>query len=94
MHPYTQGLMGSIPVLGKIKERLDVIPGSVPNLVDLPPGCRFAPRCRAHIENHLEICTQAEPDLIEVDQAHLVRCWLYQEHPGQGEPAPKPRKKK
>jgi ABC-type dipeptide/oligopeptide/nickel transport system ATPase component len=39
LHPYTQGLIGSIPVLGKIKDRLEVIPGSVPNLVDLPPGC-------------------------------------------------------
>jgi oligopeptide/dipeptide ABC transporter ATP-binding protein len=50
LHPYTQGLMGSIPVLGKIKERLDVIPGSVPNLVDLPPGCRFAPRCQSRLD--------------------------------------------
>jgi oligopeptide/dipeptide ABC transporter ATP-binding protein len=94
LHPYTQGLMGSIPVLGKIKERLEVIPGSVPNLVNLPPGCRFAPRCRARLESHLEICTQVEPDLIEVGSEHLVRCWLYQEHAGQSEPAPKPRKKK
>ena len=47
LHPYTQGLIGSIPILGKIKERLDVIPGSVPNLIDPPPGCRFAPRCAA-----------------------------------------------
>ena len=46
LHPYTQGLMGSIPVLGKVKEKLDVIPGTVPDLVDLPPGCRFAQRCR------------------------------------------------
>ena len=51
LHPYTQGLIGSIPILGKIKDRLDVIPGSVPNLVNLPPGCRFAPRCRARIEH-------------------------------------------
>ena len=47
LHPYTQGLIGSIPILGKIKERLDVIPGNVPNLIDPPPGCRFAPRCAA-----------------------------------------------
>ncbi len=51
LHPYTQGLIGSIPILGKIKERLDVIPGSVPNLIDPPPGCRFAPRCAAHVLN-------------------------------------------
>jgi len=77
-HPYTQGLMGSIPVLGEIKERLDVIPGSVPNLIDLPAGCRFAPRCRARLEHQLQICTDTEPDLLEIAPAHLVRCWLYQ----------------
>ena len=57
LHPYTQGLIGSIPVLGKVTEKLDVIPGSVPNLVNLPPGCRFAPRCRARVEQQLKICT-------------------------------------
>jgi peptide/nickel transport system ATP-binding protein len=81
MHPYTQGLMGSIPVLGKLKKRLDVIPGSVPNLVNLPAGCRFAPRCRARIENRLQVCTEIEPDLIEISPKHLVRCWLYQDVP-------------
>ncbi len=86
LHPYTQGLIGSIPVLGKIKERLDVIPGSVPNLVNLPQGCRFAPRCRARVENQLAICTQHEPDLIEVDPGHKVRCWLYQDAEGHRAP--------
>lgn len=80
LHPYTQGLIGSIPILGKLKERLDVIPGSVPNLINMPPGCRFASRCRARIENNLTICTEKEPDLIHATQGHLVRCWLYQEH--------------
>jgi oligopeptide/dipeptide ABC transporter ATP-binding protein len=56
LHPYTQGLIGSIPILGKIKERLDVIPGSVPNLIDPPPGCRFAPRCAARVKYGLKIC--------------------------------------
>ena len=78
IHPYTQGLIASIPVLGKVLERLDVIPGNVPNLVNLPPGCRFASRCRSRIQYGLEICTQKEPDLIEVLPKHLVRCWLYQ----------------
>ncbi len=82
LHPYTQGLMGSIPVLGKIKDRLDVIPGSVPNLVNLPPGCRFAPRCKARIDHQLQICTEAEPDLIEAASGHSVRCWLYQDADG------------
>jgi oligopeptide/dipeptide ABC transporter ATP-binding protein len=77
LHPYTQGLIASIPVLGVVKERLEVIPGTVPNLVNLPPGCRFAPRCRAREQFGLEICTQVEPDLISVLPGHSVRCWLY-----------------
>lgn len=80
MHPYTQGLIGSIPVLGEVREALDVIPGNVPNLVNLPPGCRFAPRCRAREQYGLEICTRIEPDLFPVGQAHTVRCWLYQDY--------------
>ncbi len=78
LHPYTQGLIGSIPVLGKIKERLDVIPGSVPNLIDPPVGCRFASRCMARVKYGLKICTEIQPDLIEIKPEHLVRCWLYQ----------------
>lgn len=77
LHPYTQGLIGSIPVLGEIKEKLDVIPGSVPNLVDLPPGCRFAPRCQARFKYALNICTEVKPELDEVKPGHKVRCWLY-----------------
>jgi oligopeptide/dipeptide ABC transporter ATP-binding protein len=82
LHPYTQGLIGSIPVLGQIKDRLDVIPGSVPNLVNLPQGCRFAPRCQARFKYGLEICTEVKPELEEVKQGHLVRCWLYSSAPG------------
>ena len=78
MHPYTQGLIGSIPVLGEIKERLDVIPGSVPNLVNLPPGCRFAPRCQARVNHNLTICTEQKPGLEDIRAGHKVRCWLYQ----------------
>ena len=77
-HPYTQGLIGSIPILGKTKEELEVIPGNVPNLVDLPPGCRFAPRCKARVERGLEICSREKPELKPVAQGHAVRCWLYE----------------
>jgi len=77
-HPYTVGLIGSIPILGVVKDRLDVIPGNVPNLVNLPPGCQFAPRCLARVEHNLEICTQEEPQLKLVEPNHKVRCWLYQ----------------
>ena len=79
LHPYTRGLIASVPILGEVKEELDVIPGSVPNLIDLPDGCKFAPRCQARIENELEICTEREPDLIEYQPGHTVRCWLYQD---------------
>ncbi|HEX5671953.1 MAG TPA: ABC transporter ATP-binding protein, partial [Acidimicrobiia bacterium] len=58
LHPYTRGLIGSIPTLGTVKDELEVIPGVVPNLVDLPPGCRFAPRCKSRVELGLEICTR------------------------------------
>jgi oligopeptide/dipeptide ABC transporter ATP-binding protein len=81
-HPYTQGLLGSIPVLGEVKDELETIPGVVPNLVDLAPGCRFASRCKARIENDLEICTEVSPDLLEVADAHAVRCWLYHDEAG------------
>lgn len=79
-HPYTVGLLNSIPVLGKVKDRLDVIPGSVPNLINLPPGCRFAPRCRPRVEYGLTICTEREPDLLPLKPQHSVSCWLYHEH--------------
>jgi peptide/nickel transport system ATP-binding protein len=77
-HPYTQRLLSSIPIMGVIQDRLTTIPGTVPNLVDLPPGCRFAPRCEARIEHKLERCTVDIPDLLPVGPHHTVRCWLYQ----------------
>jgi oligopeptide/dipeptide ABC transporter ATP-binding protein len=79
-HPYTQGLLASIPVLGRVKDRLAVIPGSVPDLIDLPPGCRFASRCQARLDAQLEICEKTEPDLVPIQDGHAVRCWLSMEH--------------
>jgi len=86
LHPYTQGLIGSIPILGKIKDRLDVIPGIVPNLIDPAPGCRFAARCPARIKYGLKICTEVQPELEEAKPDHLVRCWLYQNAEGHQAP--------
>ncbi len=80
LHPYTQGLIASIPILGTVKERLEVIPGSVPNLVNLPPGCKFAARCKSRVEYGLKICTEVEPELIQVQRGHSCRCWLYMDH--------------
>jgi oligopeptide/dipeptide ABC transporter ATP-binding protein len=79
LHPYTKGLIGSIPILGEVRERLDVIPGNVPNLVNLPPGCRFAPRCLARIEHNLSICVDTRPELVDISDGHKVRCWLFQD---------------
>ncbi|HSL46216.1 MAG TPA: oligopeptide/dipeptide ABC transporter ATP-binding protein, partial [Anaerolineales bacterium] len=88
LHPYTQGLIGSIPILGEIKERLDVIPGSVPNLVNLPPGCRFAPRCQMRFKYGCTICAEIKPELEEVKPGHFVRCWLYKSAEEHGHVAP------
>ena len=79
-HPYTQGLIGSVPVLGVVKEELATIPGNVPNLIDLPPACRFAPRCVARVEQHVLHCEEIHPELLSVDGTqggHDVRCWIY-----------------
>lgn len=86
LHPYTLGLIAAVPVLGQVKDRLAVIPGIVPNLIDLPPGCRFAPRCRARVDHDLVLCTEREPDLFSVGPEHLVRCWLYQDGDERGAP--------
>jgi oligopeptide/dipeptide ABC transporter ATP-binding protein len=74
LHPYTEGLIGSIPILGRKKRRLDIIPGVVPNLINLPEGCVFASRCA----RKLEICEKEMPELIAQKPRHEVRCWLYQ----------------
>lgn len=75
-HPYTEGLLASIPVLGAPRDELETIPGIVPSLIDLPKGCRFASRCVARVENDLDICTEKQPELLEVAHGHKVRCWL------------------
>jgi oligopeptide/dipeptide ABC transporter ATP-binding protein len=77
LHPYTQGLLVSIPILGQDRERLPAIAGSVPNLIALPPGCTFAPRCQARVERGLARCLVEEPELADVEAGHPVRCWLY-----------------
>ncbi len=79
LHPYTVGLIASVPVLGQIKESLSTIPGNVPNLIGLPAGCRFKTRCEARLKYGLEICDQREPNLISLKKnSHKIRCWLYE----------------
>ena len=80
-HPYTEGLMTSIPRLNTPKgKRLEAIPGAVPNPLYLPKGCKFGPRCKYCTEK----CRQAEPELVEVAPNHLVRCF-YPEKAGRTE---------
>jgi peptide/nickel transport system ATP-binding protein len=73
-HPYTQGLLKSIPKLDEQKKRLYAIPGQVPSPFNLPAGCRFAPRC----EFAMEICRKEEPEIVKVDEKHFSRCFLNQ----------------
>ncbi|MGN0684565.1 MAG: ABC transporter ATP-binding protein [Gemmiger sp.] len=71
-HPYTEGLMISIPRLNTPKgKKLDAIPGAVPNPLYLPKGCKFAPRCKYCTQK----CLEEEPPLTEVGPNHLVRCF-------------------
>jgi oligopeptide/dipeptide ABC transporter ATP-binding protein len=73
LHPYTQGLLDSIPVLGNTEKRLHAIKGRVPNLINLPKGCFFANRC-PQVKPE---CLERLPDLIESEAGHQVRCVLY-----------------
>jgi oligopeptide/dipeptide ABC transporter ATP-binding protein len=71
-HPYTRGLLASIPSLGLKNQRLNVISGVVPNPLHMPPGCPFAPRC----PHAMEVCS-AMPTLKMLDDGRDVACWLY-----------------
>jgi oligopeptide/dipeptide ABC transporter ATP-binding protein len=82
LHPYTRGLIGSLPVVGETVEELAVIPGGVPNLIDLPKGCRFAPRCAAREPEGVALATEVHPQLLPVAAGHDVRCWLYHDAAG------------
>jgi peptide/nickel transport system ATP-binding protein len=72
MHPYTQGLIRSIPSLRQ-RKALTWIPGAPPDLRNPPPGCRFHPRCPFA----MDVCRREEPPMIEVEKGHYVACWLY-----------------
>ena len=87
-HPYTRGLIGSIPVVGDVRDDLSVIPGNVPNLIDLPKGCRFAPRCASRVAEDNALAIDVHPGLHPIGPEHDVRCWLY--HDVNGRPLPRP----
>ncbi len=74
-HPYTQGLLGSVPVIGRKAEtgrRLQEIPGIVPNPLETPIGCRFHPRCPKTID----VCREKEPPMAHLNEHRRVNCWL------------------
>jgi peptide/nickel transport system ATP-binding protein len=73
LHPYTQLLLKAIPNIINPVERLESIPGSVPEMVNPPPGCRFHPRCPFA----MDVCTGKRPNLKEVEERHEVACYLY-----------------
>jgi oligopeptide/dipeptide ABC transporter ATP-binding protein len=87
-HPYTRGLIGSLPVVGIEREELSVIPGNVPNLIDLPKGCRFAPRCASRVAEDNAMALDVHPGLHPLVPGHEVRCWLY--HDANGRLLPRP----
>lgn len=76
-HPYTQGLLQSVPTI-RLDERDELykMPGEPPNLTHPPSGCRFHPRC----PKAMDICSQKRPALAEYEPGHFVHCWLYQDH--------------
>ncbi|MEH7308317.1 ABC transporter ATP-binding protein [Neobacillus drentensis] len=74
-HPYTKGLIGSVPKLGQKVEKLVSIKGNVPNPANLPKGCKFAPRCNEVIP----ICYNEEPPETSFENGRSCSCWLYQE---------------
>ena len=85
LHPYTMGLLKSLPRPDIQKQhRLYNIPGVVPSIINLPPGCKFSNRCREAIP----VCSQCEPGLAEVRPGRWVRCHLFEESTAAGEAAP------
>jgi peptide/nickel transport system ATP-binding protein len=80
-HPYTLGLLASIPRVGVRKRTLGSIPGTVPSPQHLPKGCRFADRCTSV----KDICRQVQPDMRKISEGHRVACWLYEERKGESE---------
>jgi oligopeptide/dipeptide ABC transporter ATP-binding protein len=76
-HPYTQGLLKSVPNIRLDEGELYKMGGAPPNLLHPPIGCRFNPRC-PHV---MDVCMEVEPAFEAVEQKHLASCWLYQETP-------------
>lgn len=78
LHPYTQGLLASIPSLDRKQEKLDSIPGVVPNPLNMPKGCRFSPRC----SKAMKICKEKSPSTVVLGEERRVSCFLYDSEGG------------
>lgn len=83
LHPYTQGLLRSLPRLGEHKDRLDVIGGTVPDPLHFPTGCKFHPRCPVGAND--KRCQVQEPELREVKESRCVACWFAPEYETESE---------
>jgi peptide/nickel transport system ATP-binding protein len=73
LHPYSQGLIATIPSIARERKRMQGIPGAAPSPLEWPSGCRFHPRC----DRAMEVCQQEEPELREVKPGRFVACYLY-----------------
>jgi oligopeptide/dipeptide ABC transporter ATP-binding protein len=71
MHPYTRALLDSIPRIDQKNKILKPIPGTVPSLIDVPPGCRFAPRC----SYATDVCREKDPPAVEIGEGHTAYCF-------------------
>jgi len=79
IHPYTQGLLRSLPKLGSQQDRLEVIPGAVPDPLHFPTGCKFHPRCPYCSTDENALCRTQDPSLEEIEPHHWVACWKAKE---------------
>lgn len=80
-HPYTKGLIASLPASSKNKKRLSSIPGNVPTIKKRSKGCRFAPRCSFA----MDICLNKDPDMFDIGKGHTSACWLHSKERVEGE---------
>jgi oligopeptide/dipeptide ABC transporter ATP-binding protein len=73
LHPYTQGLLASLPKLSELDKEIQQLPGSVPDAINPPSGCSFHPRCKFVMDR----CRTEQPELKEVKSGHKVACYMY-----------------
>jgi oligopeptide/dipeptide ABC transporter ATP-binding protein len=71
-HPYTIGLLNCLPHISTTRERLTPIPGAIPDLIDMPEGCAFYPRCA----RRLPVCETGRPNEVKVSEGHTVMCYI------------------